>query len=163
MKIILAYLFVGMLLLLTSSCKEKADENKILTREITFSKEGELSLFKAKNDSLLATLDIEIAETEYETQTGLMYRKGMEKNQGMLFIFENETTRSFYMKNTEFALDIIYLSTDAKVVSIQKNAKPLDLTSLPSEGPAKYVLEVNGGLTDIWGLERGDKMNFKKS
>ncbi|MEZ4795254.1 MAG: DUF192 domain-containing protein [Flavobacteriaceae bacterium] len=68
----------------------------------------------------------------------------------------------FYMKNTEFPLDIIYLDASMKVVSIQKNAKPYDQTSLPSEGLAKYTLEVNAGLTDQWGLQAGDFMSFKK-
>ncbi|HPF11342.1 MAG TPA: DUF192 domain-containing protein [Flavobacteriaceae bacterium] len=150
--LILASSFVG--------CHEK--NNKILTKEVTFKKEGELILKKASNDSILANLDIEIADTDYETQTGLMYRKNMQSNRGMLFIFPEEDMRYFYMKNTEFPLDIIYLDASMKVVSIQKNAKPYDQTSLPSEGLAKYTLEVNAGLTDQWGLQAGDFMSFKK-
>ena len=76
----------------------------------------------------------------------------------MLFIFNDETQRAFYMKNTQFPLDIIFIGSDRKVVSIQKNAKPLDLTSLPSEGPAQFVLEVNAGLSDTWTLEKGDSV-----
>src|SRR5690606_41890988 len=58
-----------------------------------------------------------------------------------LFVFENEEYKSFFMKNTKIPLDIIYINADKKIVSIQKNAKPFDETSLPSEAPAKYVLE----------------------
>lgn len=140
-------------------CKDTS-EKKVLTKEVTFEKEGELRLLKASNDSLVATLDIEIADDEYETQTGLMYRNSMLANQGMLFIFEDEIRRSFYMKNTEFALDIIYLNGNKEIVSIQKNAKPFDKSSLPSEAPAKYVLEINAGLSDQWGIEAGDKIEF---
>ncbi len=128
--------------------------------EIKFKKEGELRLLKASNDSLVATLDIEIADDDYQTQTGLMYRKSMAANHGMLFIFSDTDYRSFYMKNTEIPLDIIYISEDRTIVSIQKNAKPMDETSLPSEGPAKYVLEVNAGLSDEWQLIKGDKIEF---
>lgn len=84
----------------------------------------------------------------------------MASNHGMLFIFPDMDYRSFYMKNTKIPLDIIYVSKDKTIVSIQKNAKPMDETSLPSEGPAKYVLEVNAGLSDKWGLEQGDKIDF---
>ena len=146
-------------MLAVQSCKDKA-ETKVLTKEVTFTKEGELTLRKAATDSVVARLDIEIADDEYQTQTGLMYRKSMPDNQAMLFVFEDERPRSFYMKNTEFALDIIFVDSKKQVVSIQKNAKPYDQSSLPSEGPAQYVLEVNAGLSDQWGLEKGDQLDW---
>jgi uncharacterized membrane protein (UPF0127 family) len=149
------------MMLQSYSCKETS-ENKNLTKEVTFTKEGELTLKKATNDSIVAILDIEFANTEYETQTGLMYRRSMQNDRGMLFIFENEIRRSFYMKNTEFALDIIFINSDHEIVSIQKNAKPFDKSSLPSDAPAKYVLEINAGLSDQWGLEAGDLIEFSK-
>lgn len=149
-------------ILFTEACKETQKE-KVLTKEVTFKKEGELQLLKAANDSVVASLDIEIADNEYEIQTGLMYRKSMQDDRGMLFIFENEQPRSFYMKNTEFALDIIFINKAEEIVSIQKNAKPLDLTSLPSGAPALYVLEVNAGLSDQWSLTAGDKMTWSKT
>jgi uncharacterized membrane protein (UPF0127 family) len=145
-------------IIVLGSCKEK--KQKILTQEVIFKKEGELSLQKSANDSTIATLNIEIADDEYQTQTGLMYRKSMKDDQAMLFIFEDEIPRAFYMKNTQFALDIIFIDSDRKVVSIQKNAQSLDFTSLPSEGPAQYVLEVNAGLSDKWTLENGDRIEW---
>ncbi len=149
------------MMLQSYSCKETS-ENKSLTKEVSFTKEGELTLKKASNDSIVAILDIEFANTEYETQTGLMYRRSMQNDRGMLFVFENEIRRSFYMKNTEFALDIIFVNSDHEIVSIQKNAKPFDKSSLPSDAPAKYVLEINAGLSDQWGLEAGDLIEFSK-
>lgn len=157
----IAAVLVGMMLQ-SYGCKDTS-EKKILTKEVTFTKEGELTLKKAVTDSVVAQLDIEFAESEYETQTGLMYRKSMQSNRAMLFIFENDSQRSFYMKNTEFALDIIYINSDFKIVSIQKNAKPLDKSSLPSQAPAKYVLEVNAGQSDQWGLVAGDVVQFSKN
>lgn len=150
------------LLTLTGACKD-GENKKVLTQEVVFTPEGQLKLKKATNDSVVATLEIEFAEGEYETQTGLMYRKGMQENRGMLFVFDNEMRRSFYMKNTEFALDIIYLNGSQEVVSIQKNAQPFDQSSLPSDAPAKYVLEVNAGLSDQWGLTPGDRMEFTRN
>lgn len=143
------------------NCKDNANsENKSLTKEITFTKEGELTLLKADNDSIIAKLDIEIADDEYSTQTGLMYRHSMAENQGMLFVFKDLRQRSFYMKNTEIPLDIIYLNSEKEIVSIQKNAKPFDETSLPSETVSQYVLEVNAGLSEKWNLEKNDKIEY---
>ena len=81
-----------------SSCKE--DKKVIKQTEVSFTKEGELSIIKATSDSTKVVLDIEIAKTDYEIQTGLMYRNAMAKNQGMLFVFSDVRERSFYMKNT---------------------------------------------------------------
>lgn len=159
---IVSIFFFGIVALQFSSCKKERQSSKIKEVKITFKKEGELQLKKGESDSLLANLDIEIADDEYSTQTGLMYRKSMGTNQGMLFIFPNTDYRSFYMKNTEIGLDIIYIAEDKTIVSIQKNAKPFDETPLPSEGAAKYVLEVNAGLSDDWTLEKGDIIEFSK-
>jgi len=146
------------------SCKTEPKNEQNLVKEVTFTKEGELSLYNLKDviPNTITKIDIEIADDDYQIQTGLMYRKSMLNSQGMLFTFTEEAPRSFYMKNTEFALDIIFIDSKNKVVSIQKNAKPLDESSLPSEGPAQYVLEINAGLTDTWNLKKGDSISFTK-
>ncbi|MEO2052636.1 MAG: DUF192 domain-containing protein [Allomuricauda sp.] len=149
------------LILALVSCKNEA-KTEIKTEAISFTKEGDLKIIKLASDSTSVDFDIEIAETEYETQTGLMYRPSMETKQGMLFIFPKAGQRSFYMKNTEFPLDIIYIGEDQKIVSFQKNAQPYDESSLPSEGAAKYVLEINGGLSDNLGLQVGDSITFTR-
>lgn len=153
-------LFMGIGVLLYS-CKE-APKEVVTTAPVTFSKEGTLLLYKQQTDTILASLDIEIAETEYETQTGLMYRDTMEDNQGMLFIFPEVAYHSFYMKNTKIALDIIYIDENLKIASIQKNAQPMDETSLSSGVPVQFVLEVNAGLTDAWKVTEGDRIVFQK-
>lgn len=132
---------------------------EITADDIQFTKDGELSIFK--NDSLIQTIDVEFAKNEMERSLGLMYRSSMDEHQGMWFIFPEEAPRSFYMRNTEISLDIIYLDKDKKVVSIAKNARPYDETSLPSEKPAMYVLEINGGLADKWGIDKGDRVEVK--
>ena len=132
---------------------------EITPDDIQFTKDGELSIFK--NDSLIQTIDVEFAKNEMERSLGLMYRSSMDEHQGMWFIFPEEAPRSFYMRNTEISLDIIYLDKDKKVVSIAKNARPYDETSLPSEKPAMYVLEINGGLADKWGIDKGDRVEVK--
>lgn len=141
-------------------CANDSEKEPIETDPITFTKEGELSIYEPSG-TLIKELDIEIADDNYERETGLMYRESMEDEQGMLFIFENAAPRFFYMKNTLIPLDIIYFGSDSTIVSFQKNAKPNDLTSLPSGEPAQFVLEVNAGLADEWELEQGDKIDFE--
>ena len=156
--LILALLLVA--LIFFNSCKEETKSVPPSQVEIKFTKDGELSIFKQSSDTLITKVDIEIADDEYERETGLMYRKGMKNSQGMLFIFPDVNYRSFYMKNTEFSLDIIYIGADKKIVNIIKNANPEDETSLPSDGPAKYVLELNGGISDTLGLQPNDRIEF---
>lgn len=157
----LILLTLSSLLLLISSCKE--EQKAIKPIEIKFKKEGELQLFNATSDSLITSFNIEIADNDYETQTGLMHRKSMANTNAMLFIFNDVQMRSFYMKNTYFPLDIIYLNKDKIIVSIQKDAKPLDESSLPSLFPAQYVLEINAGLSEKLNIEIGDRIDFTTS
>jgi uncharacterized membrane protein (UPF0127 family) len=143
------------------SCKNNTND-KVLTKEIKFSQEGTLSIYRSTNDSLIATLDIEISEGEYETATGLMYRKSMQDNQGMFFIFDQEAPLSFYMKNTQFPIDIIYLDKALNIGEIYRDAKPFDPTPLPSRRPAKFVLEVNAGRVAQWNLQPTDRVEFSR-
>lgn len=157
-KLLLSVFFGSFILFV--SCKE--DKRVIKTETVTFTKEGILTIYKAQTDSVLVRLDIEIAETDYETETGLMYRKSMGMNQGMLFIFPDIRQHFFHMKNTEFGLDIIFLDENLIIASFQENAKPYDEKLLPSQVPVKYALEVNSGLAEKWLLEVGDKVEFTK-
>lgn len=154
-----ALLGLGLFFLVLSACKE--EKKSVKQTEVMFTKEADLNIFKIATDSTVINLDIEIADTDYDIQTGLMYRSTMEPNQGMLFVFDDEEERFFYMKNTQIPLDIIYIDANKKIVSFQKNAKPFNETSLPSHVPAKYVLEVNAGMADAWSLKEGDSISYK--
>jgi len=154
------YLTLYLLSTLLFSCGDEPKASKIETSEIEFKKEGELYLLKS-GDSI-KKLDIEIAENQYEHETGLMYRQSMKETQGMLFIYPEEALRSFYMKNTYIPLDIIFYNKDSSVVSFKENAKALDETSLPSYKPAKFILELNAGKVKEWNIEVGDKIDFKR-
>jgi len=144
------------------SCKEDSKKT-ITTQSVGFTHEGNLDIYKNSSDTLLSKFKIEFAETEYETQTGLMYRKGMERDQAMLFIFPDEAMHSFYMKNTEFPLDILYIKEDLKIASLQENAQPLNEEGLPSKVPVKYVLEINSGLAQELGISIGDSISFSRN
>jgi hypothetical protein len=158
MKFFLFSLFNFLLL----SCNNSSENNSetLSTEEIVFTKEGELHIYRA--DSTTKALDIEFAETDYETATGLMYRDAMEEDQGMLFIFGSPSVHSFYMKNTEFSLDILYITADQKIATIAANAKPFTEESLPSKVPIQYVLEINGGLAEKWNVKVGDSVSWSR-
>lgn len=154
--IVFAYVFLK---------KDKNDNAKIQEIEVVkdenvFQKHGELKFIAEESDKIIKQIDIEIAKDDFSREKGLMYRRIMAENQGMLFIFDNEEPRYFWMKNTYISLDIIYVSKDKKVVSIQKSAVPLSEESLPSYKPAQYVVEVNAGFTDKYGVKEGVKIDF---
>jgi len=158
MKFFQTLLIVTVFAVSFASCKK---ENKTIEQvKVEFKKEGELTFFKGTTDTIVKIFDIEIAKTPYEIQTGLMYRDGMEDNQGMLFVFPDVRERSFYMKNTRFPLDLIFIDHNKRIVSFQENAKPFDESSLPSQTKAQFVLEVNAGIAEKLLLEVGDKMDY---
>lgn len=137
-------------------CKEE-EKAEIINDSIEFTKDAEALLISEESDTI-QRLAIEISDDDYERETGLMYRDSMKKDQGMLFIFEEEALREFYMKNTHFPLDIIFLDEDKRIINIARNTEPETLESINSDAPAKFVLEINGGLSDNWNLEKGDKL-----
>jgi uncharacterized membrane protein (UPF0127 family) len=155
------YLLFVVCLAIQLSCREEP-KKAIKTAPVIFTKEGDLRILKKDSDSLLTTLDIEIADTDYERETGLMYRSSMEPDQGMLFVFDDVSMHYFYMKNTEFPLDLIFVDDQRKIASFQKNARPMNENSLSSKVPVKYVLEVNAGMADKWSLSIGDSIIYKK-
>ena len=122
-----------------------------------FKKEGELTFTDTTGNPIIK-IDIEIADNDYERQLGLMNRESMEKMRGMLFIFPFERYQSFWMLNTLFSLDMLFINSNKEIVTIHKNTTPLSEQSYPSSEPAQYVLEVNGGFCDGHNINLGDKV-----
>jgi hypothetical protein len=136
------------------------DDNAFI-KEPLFSKHGELSFIKSGSDAAVKkTIDIEIAETDSTMAQGLMYRKSMQDNQGMLFIYDRPERHSFWMKNTIISLDIIFVDETKEIINIYHSTTPKSLKSLPSTRPALYVVEVNSGFTEKNDIKEGDKIEF---
>jgi len=109
-------------------------------------------------------INVELAETETERQVGLMFRETLGENDGMLFIFEQEHPIAFWMKNTLIPLDIIFIDNDLKIVDIKHDVQPCEEDPCPnytSKSPAIYVLEVNGGYSDLNDIKIGDTIGLK--
>lgn len=100
-------------------------------------------------------ITVELARTPQQRETGLMFRKSLPDDRGMLFVFVRESHRSFWMKNTYIPLSIAYMDREGIILNIE-NMYPLDTRSVPSMGPAKYALEVNQGQFRKWGISVGD-------
>lgn len=104
-------------------------------------------------------LDIEIARTESERAKGLMYRTNLAENAGMLFLFPDMRTPSFWMKDTVIPLDMVFIAPDATIGEIYAKAKPLDLTPITPKKPVRAVLEIGGGMAEKLGLKVGDPVS----
>ncbi len=104
---------------------------------------------------------VELATTPDEQSRGLMFRDHLDQDRGMLFVFPKEDLYPFWMKNTLIPLDIIWIDENKEVVFISKNTQPCGELSCPMINPgekAKYVLEVNAGVSDSIGLLIGDEV-----
>ncbi len=130
--------------------------------EPQFIKEGTLTFLDKTRTRRMATIDIEIADSEYERTRGLMYRTRLPENAGMLFIFEDSRPRSFWMRNTPLPLDIIFVDEKERIVGIHRKATPLSYAPIESKKKAKYVVEVHAGFCDAHGLSVGDFIAFKR-
>ena len=108
------------------------------------------------------TFNVEVAKTIEERRTGLMYRKKLLNNEGMLFIFPREKIIQLWMKNTYIPLDVIFISENKVIVDIKKNMEKLSETIVKSKVKSRYALEFNAGLINKLDIEIGDKVLFNE-
>jgi uncharacterized protein len=107
-----------------------------------------------------ATVTVEIASTGPQREVGLMFRKHLDDNAGMIFVFPDAAPRNFWMHNTPIPLDMIFADSAGQVIGIVADAQPYSDKLLGVAGNAEYVLEVNGGFSAKKGIQPGDRMNF---
>lgn len=102
--------------------------------------------------------DVELALTPGQQAQGLMYRRTMAADAGMLFIYDRVQPASFWMKNTLIPLDMLFIAADGRIVNIHERAVPESLDSVNSDGPVKAILELNGGMAARLGIRPGDRV-----
>ncbi len=102
--------------------------------------------------------EVEMALTGGQQSSGLMGRTHMEDHEGMLFVFGDNGSRTFWMKDTLIPLDMIFIAHDGTINHIHHSAKPQDTSKITSDRPAMAVLEINGGLAGMLGIKEGDKV-----
>ncbi len=117
-----------------------------------------------KDESRSPRFCMEIARTMGEKSKGLMYRKPgeMQEDQGMIFVYPEEGSNSFWMKNTYIPLDMVFLDSKMEVVGIVRNAEPLTLTPRSVNAKSQYVVEILAGLSEKWGIDKGWKLVIDK-
>jgi uncharacterized protein len=103
-----------------------------------------------------STVDVEIARTPAEQERGLMYRRDLAADAGMIFVFPAEAEHAFWMKNTFIPLDMIFIADGGAVVGIVESAEPMTTTPRTVHKPSRYVLEVNGGWSAAHAVKPGD-------
>jgi uncharacterized membrane protein (UPF0127 family) len=104
---------------------------------------------------------VEVADTPAKRELGLQYRRQLDSDRGMIFLFAAEARQSFWMKNTPIPLDMIFINRERKIVGIVEHAVPYSLDSRSVAAPSQYVLEINGGLAKRHGIKPGDTVRFE--
>lgn len=110
----------------------------------------------------LFDVSLEVVSTPEARAKGLMFRRDLAENTGMLFVFPKEEKHSFWMKNTQISLDMIFLSKDKKVVEIVERATPFSEESRGGAAPSLYVVEVPGGVAYIKQIRVGSKLELER-
>jgi uncharacterized protein len=126
-----------------------------------FKKQGVCTL-STRDDKSIVSIDIEIADDDSKREIGMMGRPAMDEREGMLFVFEEEYMASFWMKNTILPLDIIFINKLGEIVTICKNTTPFSEQAYSARAMTLFVLEVNAGFTDKYGIKEGDRMSWKR-
>ncbi len=104
---------------------------------------------------------VEVADTPEARSYGLMYRKDLAPDAGMLFVFPAEQEQSFWMKNTPLSLDMIFIGTNQQIVGIVAEAKPFTTEPRSVGKPSRYVLEVHGGFCAKHSIRAGDRVELR--
>lgn len=101
---------------------------------------------------------VEVAATDAERAKGLMFRRELAQNAGMLFDFVTPQPVTMWMKNTLLPLDMLFVAQDGRVVNIAERTVPGSLAAIPSDEPVRYVIELNGGTAARLRLQAGDRV-----
>jgi len=136
-----------------------SDHTQPMHSYTTFRNDGHLK-FLPHGSNPSVEISIEIASTDEARTQGLMGRMNMREDQGMLFLFENEEERAFWMANTPLSLDIIFVNARKRIVKIHEATTPYSEQSLPSGSAAQFVVEVNANFCNRHGIVEGDLIDW---
>jgi hypothetical protein len=107
------------------------------------------------------TFLVEVADTPAKRELGLMYRRDLPADRGMIFLFPEEAVQTFWMKNTPLPLDMIFIDSQHRIVGIVEQAAPFSLEPRSVGRASQFVLEINGGLSRRYGIKAGDAVRFR--
>lgn len=112
-------------------------------------------------DKSYIIVNVEVADNSVERGVGLMFRKKMGEMSGMLFVFDDPGIYPFWMMNTYIPLDMLFISDNGTIVDIIPDTVPMSEERLVPQAENSYVLEVNAGFCERYGIETGDIVNLK--
>lgn len=124
----------------------------------------DIAILYIQSDNSTIFINVEIANDLQEQIKGLMFRQKLDWDDGMLFVYDSEERRSFWMKNTLISLDMLFIDEDFRIIDIKENVPPCIIESCPnyiSKMPAKYILEVNAGFVMINNIKIGDSVTWQ--
>ena len=130
--------------------------------EPTFLKACEGNLLKIQFKEALAEIEVEIADSYLKRKNGLMFRESLNRNSGMLFVYERPGKVEFWMKNTLIPLDIAFANREGEIMYVNRNAQPLSQKIIHGGTNIQYVLEVNAGMSKELNLYKGARLNHPK-
>jgi hypothetical protein len=137
--------------LVLAGCGSEAGEPTRDEPHAVFEPEARVAFLSPDGDTL-SVIDAELAESREDQSTGLMRRREMWGDQGMLFLYEPAQATSMWMKNTPTSLDIIFVGEDGEVLNVAERTRPYSEASHASIGPAAAVVEVRAGFADRYGI-----------
>ncbi len=146
-------------LLVLAGCRDAPERPApAASASVPFRIDGRLSFLRG--DRTIKTIDIEIADTDSTRARGLMERPTIPADTGMLFVFDAAAPQSFYMASTPKSLDIQFYGPDSTLLNIAEDTTPFSFDTVPSSGPAQFVVEVPAGYSRRIGLVPGDRITW---
>lgn len=148
------------LALLGAACS--SDDSTSGSGEQGVQSEGHLAFVQPNGDTL-RTIEIEIADSGDERERGLMRRRSLGYDRGMLFIFDEVDTSGMWMKNTPLPLDIVFVAPDSQVINIARRTTPFSQKTIKPTAPKKFVVEVRAGFADRFGLNNNARVRWTRT
>ncbi len=139
------------------SCNSKENPTEPLGR--TINPDHQVTIYDG--DETVTVVYVALARTASERRTGLMDVHELPFDTGMLFLYDDERLRSFWMANTPLSLDMLFLNRNREIVHIRRNTTPYSKQSISSKLPAQYVLEVNAGFVWVYDIRKGMRMDWE--
>jgi len=171
-KLLAVFSIIGLLVavaLISGELREEQENNESFGQvDYQEVNDSRVTAVFVKENTSLAELKLEKADTPEERRVGLMNRTSIENGTGMMFIWRSSSERNFWMKNTYVPLDMIFVTAEKTIRTIkeanpQPNVSEEDLKTYSSEGPVRYVIEANQNFTDKFGISEGDRVSFNLS
>lgn len=140
----------------SSPDKEKTSPSQS-NRQLEFTADVQ---FLRTDQTVISEIEAAVADNDELRSAGLMDVTSLPENAGMIFLFDNNRPRSFWMANTPLSLDILFVNSEMEIVRIHRNTTPYSQAPIESERPAKYVIEVNAGYTLRNDITEGQLVEF---